>query len=308
MSFVHVSIIIVHYNTPKETLSCLQSLSELATEIPYQVVVVDNGSTESFRLPKRFKDEPVVVVRSDSNLGFTGGNNLGTYYAIEQYDSDLVLYLNSDTVVHPDFLDHLVAAQADPQVGIVTPLIYFSPGNEFHQKSYKPEDRGSVIWYAGGFIDWLNLYTGHRGVDELDRGQFSHSFETEYATGCALMIKREVLEKITPFDKRYFLYYEDADLSLRALRAGYELRLVPESIIWHDNAGSSSGSGSALQQYYQTRNRLLFFFRFGNWAVRVRVLRFAVRMLLSGSATERLGAWHWMSMRFGKQPTVGITL
>lgn len=303
---MHVSIIVVNYNSAKDTNECLESLSQVTSAIPYQIVVVDNGSLESYTLPKKVSKLPLSLIRSDSNLGFTGGNNLGTYYAIENWNSDFLVYLNNDTIVEPDFLDHLVAAASEARVGIVCPHIFFYPGNEFHAKSYTPDERGKVFWYAGGFIDWRNLISGHIGVDEVDHGQFDRETFTEFATGCCMLVKREVIETVRPFDKRYFLYFEDTDLSQRAIEAGFSIQVCPASKIWHKNAGSSDGPGSPLQQYYLTRNRLLFFISHGSLMTRLRTIRLAFRLFLYGSATERRAVWHWLSFRFGKQPLVGI--
>lgn len=302
---MHVSIIIVHYNTYAETVECLQSLQKLTTSIDHTVVVVDNGSSEPLTLPKKLRTESVHLIRSESNLGFTGGNNMGTYHAIEQYNSDFVVYLNNDTTVDPQFLDNLLSvAQADTRVGIVCPHIYFYPGMEFHSKSYTKQQRGNVFWFAGGFIDWRQLSAGHMGVDEVDQGQFAGIRDTEFATGCCMLVRREVLEKVGTFDKRYFLYYEDADLSMRARAAGFRVVVADTAVVWHKNASSADGSGSDLQTYYQTRNRLLFFLIHGDMRVRLTVLRFSLQLLVFGTPIEKKAVWHVVSMQFGKQPLV----
>ncbi|MBQ6438399.1 glycosyltransferase family 2 protein [bacterium] len=235
-------------------------------------------------------------------MGFTGGNNLGFAVASREFNPDYFLLLNADTLVQPDFLAHLLASlHAHPDWGLASPKIYFAPGCEFHRTDYPADQRGHVIWFAGGSIDWDNLLTCHRGVDEIDRGQFEHETELDFATGCCFLIRREVLATTGVFDDQYFLYYEDTDLSARLKTHGFKLGFVPSSIVWHKNGGATNGSGSDLQTFYQTRNRLHFFATYGNWRVRQRVVRLAWRLLRHGSKIEQLAAKHWFLHRLGKQ-------
>ncbi len=300
----HISIIIVHYNTVEDTNECLRSLQKIKHPgFAVSIIVVDNGSRAEYNIPKGIDPRSCTIIRSEANLGFTGGNNLGMYQAIEKYNSEYVLLLNSDTLVDHRFLTELLKAmEADPKIGMCTPKIYFYPKKEFFNE-YDRADRGRVLWYGGGSIDWRNLLTFHRGVDEVDRGQFDSPATLDFATGCCVLIRREVLEKIGMFDKRFFLYFEDVDLSLRTLKAGYELRLAPRSIVWHKNAGSSGGSGSPLHEYYQMRNRIYFAFKHGDWRVRLLVLRVALQGLFVSKYT-RIGVLHALTGQFGKQPIV----
>src|SRR3989304_5188327 len=135
-------------------------------------------------------------------------------------------------------------------VGGVVPKIYFEKGYEFHKDRYKESDKGKVIWYAGGKMDWENVYTKHKGVDEVDNGQFDRIEEVDFATGCALFTSAQVISEMKGFDNRYFLYFEDSDLSQRLKKAGYKILFYPKAILWHKNAGSTGGSGSSLQDYF----------------------------------------------------------
>lgn len=297
-----IAIIIVHYNTPLDTRNCLESLEKIDTAgFEFKTFVVDNGSKENLILPhKKFKS--VEVIRSNTNLGFTGGNNLGFRYASENFNPDYFLLLNSDTLVKTDFLVKLHnTLKTTPKMGLVSPKIYFAPGNEFHQHSYKKNELGKVIWFAGGIIDWRNLQTTHIGVDEVDRGQFDHLQSCDFVSGCCFLIRRETLATAGVFDERYFLYYEDTDLTRRVHRLGLELGLCQESVIWHVNGGSSEGSGSDLQVFYQTRNRLLFFFTHGTWRNKLTVLHFMLHLLTKGSRVERLAAAKFLRGHFGKE-------
>ncbi len=303
---MHISIILVNYNTDEYTIDCLDSLLKInSTGFKHTIIVVDNASTKPFVLPKRLINSKIDLIRSESNLGFTGGNNMGIYYGIEKYNSDYVLLLNNDTTVDPNFLKELVDhAENNPKAGVTTSKIYFTKGREFHINSYNKSELGKVFWYAGGSIDWDNLVAYHRGVDEVDRGHFDDQIECDFATGCSLMIKREVLEKVGTLDKKYFLYMEDVDYSVRVLKAGYEIHFVPKSIIWHKNAGSTGGSGSPLQEYYQTRNTLLFTFKHGGFKQMVTAVRLIIGFLLNGNSRHRLAVYHLLTARFGKQPII----
>lgn len=316
-----VAIIIVHFNTDQETLECLQSLKKIKRQgLKVQTIVIDNGSKQPLLLPPQLVTKQLRLIRSDANLGFTNGNNLGISVAVRDFNPDYLLLLNNDTVVQPDFLQQLVAAaESHAEVGMVVPKIYFYPGREFHHASYRKTERGQVLWYAGGSIDWANLDAFHRGVDELDRGQFDHTHETEFATGCCLLIPRPVLERVGPLDPSYFLYLEDVDWSQRVKLAGYQLHYQPAAVVWHKNAGSSGGAGSPLHQYYQTRNQLFFFSRYAQsyflasqtrnslrqmvallWFY-LRIARVALQQILFGASGVRRGALDWFIGRMGKQ-------
>src|SRR5206468_7417532 len=113
-----------------------------------------------------------------------------------------------------------------------------------------------------GKIDWNNVIGFHVGVDEVDTGQFDTPYDTETATGCCVLIKKSTLEKIGLLDEGYFMYYEDADYSMLLKRRGLKILYWPRAVLWHKNASAAGGSGSPLQEYYITRNRLLFGMRY----------------------------------------------
>lgn len=303
---IHVSIILINYNSKEDTLECLESLQQIKTTgFKHSLIIVDNASREVLELPTRLQSDSIEIIRSESNKGFTGGNNMGIYYAVEKYNSDYVLLLNNDTTVDEQFLKELVRmAEADQKLGMVASKIYFSRNREFHKDSYSKDQLGSVLWYAGGSIDWDHLAAYHRGVDEVDRGQFDSQTESDFATGCAVLVKREILEKVGTFDKRFFLYLEDVDWSVRVKKAGYSIGFCPESVVYHKNAGSSGGSGSGVHEYYQTRNRLLFAFKHGSWKEISTAFRIALKYFLTGTSKQRKAVLDMFTLQFGKQPIV----
>lgn len=301
----HISIVIVHFNTDRETKQCLQSLLKIKTVgFTYRVYVVDNGSKIPFKLKQEWEDK-VQLIRSEANLGFSGGNNLALRAAIAEDNCDYAVLLNSDTMVSPDFLGELHQfCQKNPQVGMVSPLIYFGKDHEFHAASYQPNQRGKVVWFAGATIEWPNLLTFHRGVDEVDRGQFVDAQTTDFNTGCCVMVSRAVLEQVGLLNDDYFLYWEDVEWSVRTQRAGYQLAVCPSSVIWHLNAGSTGGVGSVIQVYYATRNRLLFALQYGTWRTKLTACSFAGRLLVTGKAIERRAVLDLIMGRLGKQPVL----
>ena len=294
-----VFVIILHYKGKKLTYQCLKSLEEVKTKgFELKIIVVDNHSPEPI---DSFKKEftQIDFIKSGRNLGFVLGNNLGIKKALDQ-QADYVLLLNNDTKVDKDFLVELIkVAQKDPLIGIVAPKIYFAPGYEYHQTRYKTSDQGKVFWYAGGLIDWKNILASHRGVDEVDQGQYNQLVETDFASGCALLVKRKVLDKIGLLDQRYFLYLEDVEFCQRAKKNGFKIVYAPLAKIWHFNA-SSSQVGGELHDYFITRNRLLFGLKYASWRTKLALLRESIKLRLRGRAWQKAGIRDFYLAKFGK--------
>src|SRR3989344_8084752 len=170
----NIFVSVINYNGKKNTLSCLKSLDKVNIDgFNLTVVVVDNASSEIFNADKNeFKNFNLKILRSDKNLGFSGGQNLGIKFALEN-GADYVVVLNNDVVLDKNlFLELLKTFEEKKDCGLVSPKIYFAKGHEFHKKRYKKEELGKVIWYAGGNNDWPNVIGSHRGVDEVDNGQY----------------------------------------------------------------------------------------------------------------------------------------
>lgn len=294
-----VAIILVNWNGKEDTLDCLVSLGKLKVEsLKFKVIVVDNGSTDDSVATVKKNYPDVVVLETGQNLGFAGGNNVGIRHAL-RWGADYVWLLNNDTVVDNSALVALLDAFGDKSVGIVGSKIYFLAGHEFHKERYDESKQGKVLWYAGGLIDWQNMYASHRGVDEVDKRQFDKTEETPFVTGCSMMVKKEVFGKIGLLDEKFFAYLEDLDLCLRAKQAGYKLLYAPQSIVWHKNAGSS-GAGSDTHQYYMTRNRLLVGMRFASLRTKFALSREAIWFVLKGPSIYRKAVVDAMIGRWGK--------
>lgn len=240
-----VDVIVLTWNRREDTLACLESLSHL-TYSNYRLIVIDNGSTDGTGAAVR-KDFPhVELIDNHRNLGFQGGFNVGLRQSLRQ-GTDFILVLNNDTVVQADLLDELMAHATRPDVGMLAPKIYhFSEPNR--------------IWSVGGDCHPITCEVIHRGDGQLDHGQWSHVIERDFLVGCALLLKRTLLEKIGLFDMGFHpAYYEDADLCMRARQAGFHLLLVPQAKIWHKVARSSGGTGSPQERYLMARHSVRYF-------------------------------------------------
>lgn len=298
--------VILNFNGGKDTIKCLDSLKKADTRgIEHQVVVVDNASNGGVHGIRKFKW--VKIIENRENLGFTGGNNIGIKHALQE-GADFVMILNNDTILDKSTILQLVkVAEKRTDAGIFSPKIYFAQGFEFHKKQYKKDERGKVLWYAGGRIDWDNVLGSNRGVDEVDIGRYNRISETDFATGACMLIRREVLEQVGVFDDKYFLFFdekyfmylEDADLSQRTREAGWKVLYVPDSHLWHKVAGSSA-IGSDLNDYFITRNRMLFGMCYASLRAKFALVRESVKLFISGRQWQRQGIIDFYLGKFGK--------
>lgn len=237
-----VSIITLNYNQATLTCDLLRSLQVISYP-NIEVIVVDNASKEN---PARVVLEcfpKAQFIRSDENLGFAGGNNIGIKEAKGKY----VLLLNNDTEVAPDFLEPLVnCMEQDAKIGVCSPKIRF-----FQTKVH--------IQYAGSTaINPLRVASYAIGSKEEDKGQYDQAGGfTHLAHGAAMMVSREAMNKAGLMEESFFLYYEELDWCEHIKRAGFEIHFVPQSLVLHKES-MSVGKNSHLQLYYKTRNRVLF--------------------------------------------------
>lgn len=273
-------MVILNFKLKNEVLGCLESVRK-STYNKIKIIVVDNNSGDGLEDVLKGQND-IVFIQSGDNLGYTGGNNLGIKRAIEM-GVGLVFVLNPDTEIEEKAIENLVIGINENNAGVVGPKIYFSGGK--------------TIWYAGGKLDLANVIGGHRGVDEEDSGKYEKVEETDFVTGAAMMVRSEVFQKIGNFDERYFLYYEDADFSYRARKAGFKVMYIPSALVYHANA-KATGLGSARQDYYMTRNRLLFASKFLSFRTRFALIREALRNFSLRS--RRVALADYLLGRFGK--------
>lgn len=297
-----VSFVILNYNGKDNTIECLRSIENtvLPKDTKMEIIVVDNASIDNSLQSIKEQFPNVAIIANKENTGYSKGNNIGIRYALEN-GADFIIIMNNDTIVDKNLItEFLKSAEKDKSIGIVVPKIYFAKGFEFHKDKYKEEDKGKVLWYAGGIMDWANVLGHHGGVDEVDKGQYNREEKTEFATGCCMLVKRDVFTKIGLFNEKYFLYYEDNDFSQKAKKAGYGIIYSPKAIIWHKNAASAGGSGSSLQDYYITRNRMLFGIKYAPFKSKLALIRESILLLLRGRYWQKRGIWDFYTGRFEK--------
>ncbi len=289
-----VSIIILTIDNLQMVKDELSDISKLKTDgLDVTCVVVDNGSThetEEYLKDYKIGGFKFKYLRTNKNLGFAGGNNEGIKDVLKN-GADHVLVLNDDIIIPADSLIKLVSfMKKNPKVGIVSPKIYFAKGYEFHKNRYSKLELGKVIWYAGGIIDWDNIYTSHRGVDEVDSGQYDKATKTDLANGACMLVRSEVLKKIGLLDESLFLYWEDADFSKRAINSGFEVYYYPEVAVWHKVSASAGGSGSISNDYFLVRNRYYYAMRYASFRAKFAVLRDTIKLAVNGREWQKIGA------------------
>ena len=288
-----VAIILINWNSYDLTRDTLNSLRKVTYQ-DLDVIVVDNGSTDEsgHRLETEFPE--VVMLNSSLNTGFTGGNNIGFQYAIEQ-GYTYAMMLNNDVEVEPDFIEPLVyALDENRRLGAVQPLIYFH-----HDKE--------VIWNAGSV---RNSWTGEMLSLEYNVRDVGHEQRwirrnVDWLTGCAFLVRTDVLKEIGLLKEEYFMYFEDVDFSFRIRQAGYELGYEPSSVIYHI-AGVSSKSKekgpegylNSQVHYLNARNRIWVLKRYTKRVFIPTVLLYQVGYVLAVSfyfilrgRFAKLGAW-----------------
>jgi hypothetical protein len=298
-----VFIVILNWNRKDDSLATLESIQGLNLKrCELTTLLVDNGSTDgSDKVLKSFKSKvgKYRYVQNKENLGFAEGNNVGMRHSLNK-GADFVMLLNDDTILDKNLVNDLLEVFSRfPKAGILAPKIFFAKGFEFHKNRYKKDELGQVIWYAGGDMDWKNIYGTNHGVDEVDKGQFNSVVDTDFATGCCMLIRREVLKEIGLFDKAYFAYIEDADLSQRAKKAGWRVLYAPPAKLWH-KVSQSSGIGSDLNDYFITRNRLIFGMRYAGLRTKFALLRESLRLLSSGRRWQKTAIRDYYLGRLGK--------
>jgi len=251
---IEISIITINFNGLKDTCALIET-------IPFndhlEVIVVDNASQneEADAISKCFPQ--VRVIKSERNLGFAGGNNLGIRAAQGKY----IFLINNDTIFKEFNVRSLIdRLESSPEIGIVCPKIRFAWGSHpIQYTGYTPLSTITVRNHSIGF-------------SEEDHGQYDTAHPTPYAHGAAMLIKREALEKVGLMPECFFLYYEELDWSMMFTRAGYKIWYDPACTVFHKES-QATGQNSPLRTYYIVRNRLLLVKR--NWKGITKYLSYA---------------------------------
>jgi len=237
-----VSIVVLNWNNAPDTIECLESVRRL--DYPnYGVLVVDNGSTDGSVDRIRTKHPEVEIIETGQNMGYAGGNNAGIRRALVR-GVEYICILNNDVAVAPDFLTPLLAALEERgDADVATPLL----------AEMANPDR---IWALGAAVDRrtgtvTRLHAGRHVHD----WQVNESLEIDVASGAAMLVKRQVFERVGLLDEAFYLYYEETDWCLRVRRAGYRILAVPTSVVWH-KVSAALGQTSPVIDYYMLRNHL----------------------------------------------------
>lgn len=244
-----VSIILLNYKGTKDTLECIKSLEEIDYD-NFDIIVVDNNSPDdSYEVLKRELGEKHTLIKAEDNGGFAKGNNLGVRHALKN-GSDFVLLLNNDTLVEKDFLTEIMRCyETHEKVGIVSCKILY-------------ESRRDLIWFGGGELNLKRFYGAHYGEGEKDSNKFDQEKEITFATGCVMLVPRQVIEKVGYLPEEYFMYYEDADYCLRVQEEGYKIYYCPKARVYHKVSASTGGEASPMAIKLNTRNRMIFMEKF----------------------------------------------
>lgn len=232
-----VSVVIPNWNGAADLAECLASLRQQTLRDAMEVLVVDNGSTDdSLELLAR-QGSFVRTLANRTNRGFAGGCNQG----IRAGRGEFVALLNNDTVVEPGWLTALVGAMHQrPDIGSCTSKIL-----SYYDRHIL--DNAGHILFADGL-------TRGRGRLQEDRGQFEREEEVFCASGCAVLLRRSMLDDIGLLDEHFFAYCEDADLGFRARLRGWRCVYVPTAVVYHKFSASSE-TYSPFKALHVERNR-----------------------------------------------------
>jgi len=240
-----LAIVLINYLQDDLTLDCIKSIKNSNYDNT-EIILINQISTKDSE--NKFKSEfpELTFISTERNIGFASACNLGIRKALEG-KAEIICLLNNDTIVLPDtFLNLMRGFSLSGDVGIVGPKIMY----------YDKKDK---VWFGGGKL-LLNkgAKTVHLDMNQLESESNNNIKEVDFITGCALMFKREVLEKVGLLDERYFAYFEEVDFCYRVKKAGYKILYIPQSRLYHKVSSTTKKYFSGLINYYKFRNRLYF--------------------------------------------------
>jgi len=287
-----IAIIIINWNTYQLTFNCLKSL-KACTYNNKTIFFVDNGSEDGSgdKIALEFPD--INFIKNEINEGFTGANNKALKVILKQ-NFDYVLLLNNDTVVKPNFLSLLEARMdSDQNLAATQPLILDFPNK-------------NTIWNAGGSFNSFFCLFKTRCKGMIYNPKLKIDTYTQWISGCCILVKIAVIKKVGLLDNRFFIYFEDADWSIRMTNLGYKLGVVPESIIYHHSSGSnvknntsSEGNLSPYSHYLNVRNHIylikkhsFLFNKLGSWLYQIfKIFSYSIYFILRGRLGKFKMVW-----------------
>lgn len=282
------AIILVNYNGINDTIDCVKSILKSKFR-EYRIILVDNGSNDKERiLENEFLTTYTDIIIAEENLGFSGGNNVGIKYAKDKYNPSYYLLLNNDTIILEDTISELIKySNVVEKTGLVTGKMF-----------YYSDPR--VAWYAGGFFNY------NTGLADQPSGGISNSLirngyaEVTFATGCMMLLPKEVVEKVGFLSEEYFLYAEDTDYCCRIMQAGFKLIYAPSAVIYH-KVSASAGKQSKMQQYYMMRNNCYIIKRYCKFPIYGYARKWyrVVRDCIQGKCSLKIHIMAWIDFTKG---------
>jgi len=256
-----VAVVILNHNGKLLAERCLRSVvaSQYTNK---EILLVDNASTDHSPEHLRTVFPDIVVLNNSENLGVAGGRNRGFREAVSR-GNDYVLSLDNDAYIDPHLIDRLVeVAESDFRIGVLGPKTY-------------SDDGSGRIQCAGGSITYTQNVCSHRGLGEVDRGQYDEIRDVDYFPGFGFMARREVFEKLNFVDEEFYGYgHEDTDFCLRAVQAEYRVVYVPTAIMWHQGS-ATIGDYSPRKKYLEAVNSVYFVRKYGKFTDCCRYAFFA---------------------------------
>ena len=241
----HIKVLILNWNGYAFTSQCLASIEKL-TYNNFSTMVIDTASSDDSITNIHENYPSVDVLALDKNYGFGSAYNLA-FKHLENYQSELILILNNDTIVESDLLDRLEEGiNLHGSEHLFCPIIHYL-------------DSPNKIWYAGGKVNLPIGQLAHVGLRHENRGQFSEICQTGYATGCCILASSQTLKTLGGFDNAFNMYAEDVDLCLRGKEIGIHSIFVPQAKVYHKVSGSIGGefSLSKLKRKLQSIKKLM---------------------------------------------------
>lgn len=243
---IKIGVVTVTYNSGEVIAAFMESLAR-QTHQDYVLYVVDNASGDSTLEQLRpYQDElPMVVIDNKKNIGVAAGNNQGIKRALEEACTH-VLLINNDTEFEPELVEKLLAGIDEYKCEMIVPkMLYY--------------DNPKMIWFAGGHFDNVKTYINiHEGYNEIDYGQYNQPRLIQYAPTCCMLIRSSVFEKIGLMDEKYFVYYDDTDFCIRALKQKQTLYYYPVATLIHKVSSLTGGEESNFAIQYYMRNKVYF--------------------------------------------------
>lgn len=300
MSQPLVISVILNTNRRVETLECLDSLQHNSYR-NQKIIVLDNHSTDGSVAAIRQSHPDVQIVELTENLGYAGNNNVGIEAAVQQ-GADWIFVLNEDIVLHEDCIHSLVTlGQSDEKIGVVGPLVYH-------------HDEPDYIQSAGGMLR-TNWDTWHIAQNEKDMGQVTAPRDVDFISGCAIMVRRDVVKCVGGIDERFFYYKEETEWCFRIRQDGWRIVVTPQAKIWHKGVQRDYHPNPSLM-YYKTRNWFLFLLKhkaplrvwIGAWMQFLRtIVSWSIKPKWRSKREHRdamlRGMFDFLRRRWGKMPS-----